>query len=111
MLRQSENKKNLEEKNKINNAINTTKEEIISKKKELYETKKYKNYLIKCEDIAKQINEYDTPKVLNEKIDILEKENEVIIKNKKDLDDKLKNDEEKINTILNLVSDLKKSFS
>ena len=111
MLRQSENKKNLEEKNKINNAINTTKEEIILKKKELYETKKYKNYLIKCEDIAKQINEYDTPKVLNEKIDILEKENEVIIKNKKDLDDKLKNDEEKINTILNLVSDLKKSFS
>jgi len=67
--------------------------------------------LIKCEDIAKQINEYDTPKVLNEKIDILEKENEIIIKNKKDLDDKLKNDEEKINTILNLVSDLKKSFS
>ena len=71
----------------------------------------HKNYLIKCEDIAKQINEYDTPKVLNEKIDILEKENEIIIKNKKDLDDKLKNDEEKINTILNLVSDLKKSFS
>ena len=110
-IRQNENKKNLEEKNKINNEINEAKEEIIKKKKELYETKKHKDYLIKCEDIAKQINEYDSPKILNEKIDLIEKENNNIIKNKKELYDKLNNEAEKINTILNLVSELKKNFS
>ena len=90
--------------------INNKKEEIIKKKKELYETKKHKDYLIKCEDIAKQINEYDTPKIMNGKINLIEKENDNVLKNKKIIDDKLKTEEEKINTILNLLSDLKKSF-
>ena len=110
ILRKNENKIYNEQKNKINDNINNTKEEIIKKKKELYETKKHKDYLIKCEDIAKQINEYDTPKIMNGKINLIEKENENVLKNKKIIDDKLKTEEEKINTILNLLSDLKKSF-
>ena len=110
ILRKNENKLYNEEKNKIANDINNTKEEIIKKKKELYETKKHKDYLIKCEDIAKQINEYDTPKIMNGKINLMEKENDNVLKNKKIIDDKLKTEEEKINTILNLLSDLKKSF-
>ena len=110
ILRKNENKIYNEQKNKINDNINNTKEEIIKKKKELYETKKHKDYLIKCEDIAKQINEYDTPKIMNEKINLIEKENDNVLKNKKIIDDKLKTEEEKINTILNLLSDLKKSF-
>ena len=110
ILRKNENNLYSEEKNKIEDGINKTKEEIVKKKKELYETKKYKDYLIKCEDIAKQINEYDTPKIMNEKIEIIQKENENVLKNKSEIDDKLKKEEEKINTILNLVSELKKSF-
>ena len=110
ILRKNENKIYNEQKNKINDNINNTKEEIVKKKKELYETKKHKDYLIKCEDIAKQINEYDTPKIMNGKINLIEKENDNVLKNKKIIDDKLKTEEEKINTILNLLSDLKKSF-
>ena len=110
ILRKNENKLYNEQKNKINDNLNNTKEEIIKKKKELYETKKHKDYLIKCEDIAKQINEYDTPKIMNGKINLIEKENDNVLKNKKTIDDKLKTEEEKINTILNLLSDLKKSF-
>ena len=30
--------------------------------------KKYKVYLIKCEDIVTEINEYDTPKIMKEKL-------------------------------------------
>ena len=110
ILRKNENKLYNEEKNKITNEINNTKDEIMKKKKELYETKKHKDYLIKCEDIAKQINEYDTPKVMNEKINSFQKENDNVLKNKKIIDDKLKTEEEKINTILNLLSELRKSF-
>ena len=110
ILRKKENKIYNEQKNKINDNINNTKEEIVKKKKELYETKKHKDYLIKCEDIAKQINEYDTPKIMNGKINLIEKENDNVLKNKKIIYDKLKTEEEKINTILNLLSDLKKSF-
>ena len=110
ILRKNEIKLYNEEKNKITNEINNTKDEIMKKKKELYETKKHKDYLIKCEDIAKQINEYDTPKVMNEKINSFQKENDNVLKNKKTIDDKLKTEEEKINTILNLLSELRKSF-
>ena len=110
ILRKNENKLYNEEKNKITNEINNTKDEIMKKKKELYETKKHKDYLIKCEDIAKQINEYDTPKVMKEKINSFQKENDNVLKNKKTIDDKLKTEEEKINTILNLLSELRKSF-
>ena len=110
ILRKNEIKLYNEEKNKITNEINNTKDEIMKKKKELYETKKHKDYLIKCEDIAKQINEYDTPKVMNEKINSFQKENDNVLKNKKIIDDKLKTEEEKINTILNLLSELRKSF-
>ena len=110
ILRKNENKLYNEEKNKITNEINNTKDEIMKKKKELYETKKHKDYLIKCEDIAKQINEYDTPKVMNEKINSFQKENDNVLKNKKTIDDKLKTEEEKINTILHLLSELRKSF-
>lgn len=110
LLRQNEDKLYSEEKNKIKEDINNTKEEINKRKKELYETKKYKEYLIKCENIAKEINKYDTPKIMNEKIEIIQKENDEILKNKKEIENKMKNEEEKINTILNLVSELKKSF-
>ena len=109
-LRKKENQLYSEEKNKIADEINNKKEEIIKKKKELYDSKKYREYLIKCEDIAKQINEYDTPKVMNEKINSFQKENDNVLKNKKTIDDKLKTEEEKINTILNLLSELRKSF-
>ena len=47
---------------------------------------------------------------MNGKINLIEKENDNVLKNKKIIDDKLKTEEEKINTILNLLSDLKKSF-
>ena len=110
-LRKNENNIYSEEKNKISDEINNKKEEIAKKKKELYETKKHKEYLIKCEDIAKQINKYDSSKILNEKIDSVQKENDIIIKNKKDIGDKLIKEEEKIDTILNLLSELKESFS
>ena len=110
LLRKNENKIYTEEKTKIENEINNKKEEIVKKKKELHETKKYKEYLIKCEDIAKQINEYDTPKIMNEKIELIQKENDNLLKNKKDIEDKLIKEEEKINAILNLISQLKESF-
>ena len=110
ILRKNENKIYNEQKNKINDNINNTKEEIVKKKKELYETKKHKDYLIKCEDIAKQINEYDTPKIMYEKIELIQKENDNLIKNKQDIQNKLNKEEEKINTILNLLSELKGSF-
>ena len=67
--------------------------------------------MIKCEDIAKEINEYDTPKIMNEKIEQIQKENDNLIKNKQDILNKLNKEEEKINTILNLLSELKGSFS
>ena len=76
----------------------------------MYESKKHREYLIKCEDIAKEINEYDTPKLMNEKIEFIQKENENILKNKQNIQDKLKKEEEKIINILNLVSELKESF-
>ena len=110
-LRKKENEIYLEEKNKISEEIINKKEEIIKKKKELYETKKHKEFLIKCEDIAKEINEYDTPKIMNEKIEQIQKENDNLIKNKQDIQNKLNKEEEKINTILNLLSELKGSFS
>ena len=109
-LRKKENEIYSEEKNKISNEINIKKEEIIKKKKELYESKKHREYLIKCEDIAKEINEYDTPKIMNEKIEQIQKENDNLIKNKQDIQNKLNKEEEKINTILNLLSELKGSF-
>ena len=67
--------------------------------------------MIKCEDIAKEINEYDTPKIMNEKIEQIQKENDNLIKNKQDIQNKLNKEEEKINTILNLLSELKGSFA
>ena len=109
-LRKKENEIYSEEKNKISDEINIKKEEIIKKKKELYESKKHREYLIKCEDIAKEINEYDTPKIMNEKIEQIQKENDNLIKNKQDIQNKLNKEEEKINTILNLLSELKGSF-
>ena len=110
-LRKKENEIYSEEKNKISNEINIKKEEIIKKKKELYESKKHREYLIKCEDIAKEINEYDTPKIMYEKIELIQKENDNLIKNKQDIQNKLNKEEEKINTILNLLSELKGSFA
>ena len=109
-LRKKENEIYSEEKNKISDEINIKKEEIIKKKKELYESKKHREYLIKCEDIAKEINEYDTPKIMNEKIEQIQKENDNLIKNKQDIQNKLNKEEEKINAILNLLSELKGSF-
>ena len=110
-LRKKENEIYSEEKNKISDEINIKKEEIIKKKKELYESKKHREYLIKCEDIAKEINEYDTPKIMNEKIEQIQKENDNLIKNKQDIQNKLNKEEEKINAILNLLSELKGSFA
>ena len=109
-LRKKENEIYSEEKNKISNEISIKKEEIIKKKKELYESKKHREYLIKCEDIAKEINEYDTPKIMYEKIELIQKENDNLIKNKQDIQNKLNKEEEKINAILNLLSELKGSF-
>ena len=111
ILRENEKKIYLDEKNKISNNINNAKEEIIKKKIELYEAKKYREYLIKCEEIAKEINKYEPPKLLNEKIKEITKENSEIIKNKDELDKNLKNNEDKINKILEIVSEVKSSYS
>ena len=111
ILRENEKKIYLDEKNKISNNINNAKEEIIKKKKELYEAKKHREYLIKCEEIAKEINKYEPPKLLNEKIKEITKENAEIIKNKDELDKNLKNNEDKINKILEIVSEVKSSYS
>ena len=111
ILRENEKKIYLDEKNKISNNINNAKEEIIKKKKELYEAKKHREYLIKCEEIAKEINKYEPPKLLNEKIKEITKENSEIIKNKDELDKNLKNNEDKINKILEIVSEVKSSYS
>ena len=111
ILKEKERQLYLEEKNKISNNINNAKEEIIKKKKELYEAKKHREYLIKCEEIAKEINKYEPPKLLNEKIKEITKENAEIIKNKDELDKNLKNNEDKINKILEIVSEVKSSYS
>ena len=111
ILKEKERQLYLEEKNKISNNINNAKEEIIKKKKELYEAKKHREYLIKCEEIAKEINKYEPPKLLNEKIKEITKENVEIIKNKDELDKNLKNNEDKINKILEIVSEVKSSYS
>ena len=97
----------LKEKNKINENINNAKDGIIKKKKELYETKKHREYLIKCEDIAKEINKYESPKILNEKIKEINEENNNLIKNKEEIDEKLKNNEDKFNKIMDIISELK----
>ena len=110
ILKEREKNVFLDEKKAISKNINNTKDEIIQKKKELYESKRHREYLIKCEEIAKQINKYDTPNSLNEKIKSVGEENDNIIKNKEELDKKLKSDEDKINQILNLVSELKNSY-
>ena len=110
ILKEREKNKYLKEKNAISDNINNTKEEIIQKKKELYESKRHREYLIKCEEIAKQINKFDTPNSLKEKIKNVTEENENIRKNKEELDKKLKSDEDKINQMLNLVSELKSSY-
>ena len=110
ILKEREKNKYLKEKNAISDNINNTKEEIIQKKKELYESKRHREYLIKCEEIAKQINKFDTPNSLKEKIKNVSEENDNIIKNKEELDKKLKSDEDKINQMLNLVSELKSSY-
>ena len=110
ILKEREKNVFLNEKKTISKNINNTKDEIIQKKKELYESKRHREYLIKCEEIAKQINKYDTPNSLNEKIKSVGEENDNIIKNKEELDKKLKSDEDKINQILNLVSELKNSY-
>jgi len=109
-LKEKEKNMYLEEKNKINNDINFVKDEMVKKKKELYEVKKHREYLIKCEDIAKQINKYEIPKIINEQIREFKDENTNILKNKEEIDEKLKNDEDKINKILNLVSELKNNY-
>ena len=44
------------------------------------------------------------------KIDQIKKENENILTNKQNIQDKLKKEEQKIINILNLVSELKESF-
>ena len=110
ILKEREKNVFLNEKKTISKNINNTKDEIIQKKKELYESKRHREYLIKCEEIAKQINKYDTPNSLNEKIKSVGEENDNIIKNKEELDKKFKSDEDKINQILNLVSELKNSY-
>ena len=110
ILKEREKNVFLDEKKAISKNINNTKDEIIQKKKELYESKRHREYLIKCEEIAKQINKYDTPNSLNEKIKSVGEENDNIIKNKEELDKKFKSDEDKINQILNLVSELKNSY-
>ena len=110
ILKENEKKIYLDEKNKISNNINNSKEEIITKKKELYEEKKHREYLIKCEEIAKEINKYDPPKILNEKIKEIKGENNDIIKNKEELDRNLKNNEDKINKILEIITEVKSSF-
>ena len=111
ILREKEKEVYLGQINSINNNINNSKEEIIKKKKELYETKKHREYLIKCEEIAKEINKYEPPKLLNEKIKEIKKENEDIIKSKDDLYKNLKMNEDKINSISKILSEVKSSFS
>ena len=110
ILKEKERQLYLEEKNKISNNINNAKEEIIKKKKELYEAKNHREYLIKCEEIAKEINEFEPPKLLNEKIKEVSEENNKILKKKEEIDKNLKNNEEKINKILDIVSELKSNY-
>ena len=107
MFKEKEKEEYLKEKNKINDNINNAKDEIIKKKKELYETKKYREYLIKCEDIAKEINKFESPKILNEKIKEINEENNTLIKNKDKFDEKLKSNEDKFNKIMEIISELK----
>ena len=109
MFKEKEKEMYLKERDKINDNINNAKDEITKKKKELYETKKHREYLIKCEDIAKEINKYEPPEKLNEKIKEIKEENNSLIKNKEDFDEKLKSNEDKFNKILDIISELKNS--
>ena len=109
-LKEKEKNFYLEEKQKISNNINKIKEETIKKKKELYEAKKHREYLIKCEDMAKEINKYSPPKILNQKIDEIKEENDNIIKKRDELDKNLNDGNKNINKIIEIISGLKKSF-
>ena len=90
--------------------INSTKNEISNSKTELIKARNQKEYMLKCDEVAKEINEYDEPKILTGKITKIENENNNLIKCKQDLDNKFKSDEEKIDKIQELVSELKKNF-
>ena len=110
MFKEKERQLYLAEQRKISDNITTAKEDIIKKKKELYEAKKHREYLIKCEEIAKQINEFEPPKILNEKIKEVSDENNKILKRKEEFDKNLKNNEEKINKILDIVLELNSNY-
>ena len=110
MFKEKERQLYLAEQRKISDNITHAKEDIIKKKKELYEAKKHREYLIKCEEIAKEINEFEPPKKLNEKIKEVSEENNKILKRKEETDKNLKNNEEKINKILDIVSELKSNY-
>ena len=106
-LKEKEKKIYCEEKTKISDKINKKKEEIVKKKKDLYDAKNYRNNLIKCEEIAKNINKYDSPNKLNEKKNKVMNENANIIENIKEFDKKLGEKENKMNKILKLINELK----
>ena len=109
-LKIKENEIYNKKKEDITTKISDTKKEISNSKTELVEARNHKEYMIKCDELAKEINEYDEPKILTEKITQVKNENNNLIKYKQDLDNKFRIEEEKVGKILELISELKKSF-
>jgi hypothetical protein len=92
---------------KIDENILQTKNEIQNYKKQLQESKEDKSYKIHCEEIAKQINEYDNTEILKDKITKVEEENKKILHKSKMIDNRIENDSNKISLLVSLVKDLK----
>jgi len=92
---------------KIDENILQTKNEIQNYNKQLQESKEDKSYKIHCEEIAKQINEFDNTEILKDKITKVEEENKKILHKSKMIDNRIENDSNKISLLVSLVKDLK----
>lgn len=71
----------IDKQKKLMKIIDYTKKTISNSNDELNKIKEHKNFMIKCEEIAKDINNYDVPNELNEKIMLIKNDKNKIIKN------------------------------
>ena len=92
---------------KIDENILQTKNEIQNYNKKLQESQEEKDYKIHCEEIAKQINEFDNLDNMNKKIEKTEEENKTILHKSKMIENRIENDSNKISLLISLVKDLK----
>lgn len=95
---------------KINNEISLTLTEIEECNKKLEQARERKKYIIQCEEKGKEINVYDNINVLTSKISSIENENQEIVKKTNALNDKIKEQSEKIVLLNNIIKGLQEAF-